>query len=95
MATAIVARWRGYLNDAVVKAAVEKVGTALGDLFTDYERLDAVTDDTAALLRYQEYVEQRISEEVADFISDGIEVMTFEDWSENQEINEPDLRVVV
>jgi hypothetical protein len=103
MAADSVDRWPGYLKDPVVKAAVEKLGTAVGDLFTDDERNDAVTDNTRSLLRYQEYVEQTIAERVADFIGDGLDVDTFEEWIENGAINDllaqpsgeaPDLRVV-
>lgn len=87
MATDSVDRWPGYSKDPVAKLAIEKVGTAVADVFCDDERLDAVTDDTSKLQRYQEYVEKLIAERVADFIGDGLDVDSFEEWLENGAIN--------
>lgn len=87
MATDSVDRWSRYSKDPVAKLAIEKVGSAVADVFCDDERLDAVTDDTQALMRYQEYVEETVAERVADFIGDGLDIDGFEEWQENGAIN--------
>ena len=87
MATDSLDRWRGYLKDPVVKDRIQKLATALGDLVGDDERADAVTDDTRALGRHQEYIEQTLAEGVADFVGGGLDIDSFDEWLENGAIN--------